>query len=115
MKLAMAIALAPAMAEASILGTWCADGDEPALYIEADSLGLGEHRVCDWAMPHGDTDSHDTKATCRQIYIDDKGNPVVLSETTYDITARLTDPDHLSARFDDGTTQFRFDYTRCDG
>ena len=115
MKLAVAIAFVPALADASMLGTWCAEGDEPALYIEADSLGLGEHRVCDWAMPEGAPDSHDTKTTCRQIYIDDNGTPVVIGETTYDVKARLTDPDHLSASFDDGTTQFSFEYTRCDG
>lgn len=111
---ALIASLLPAMADASIVGTWCGDGDGSMLFIEATGMGIGEHRVCDYATRPDDAAMHKTKITCRQIYIDDNNQPVVISETTYDFLAKLTGKNRLHAEFNDGTKLFQHDYTRCD-
>lgn len=118
MKLAAALAALPMMAEASIIGTWCGTANGAAIYIEATGMGIGEHRVCDYTTPPGAADEFADTITCRQIYLDDKGDPIVINETTYDFSARRLDATRLRAGFSnasDGSAPFTHDYTRCDG
>ena len=109
----IALICVPMAAQASLIGTWCNDVGDPALYLEADSMGIGEHRVCDWADLPGVANSIDTQITCRQIYFDGE-TAVVIDETDYEFTAKLNGPDRMHARFDDGSELFSYDYTRCD-
>ena len=117
MKLAVIIALAcsPAAAQTSLIGTWCSEAGDQALFIAADSMGIGDHRVCDWANAPTDSPDHETRIACRQIYFDDSDEPVVIGLSEYQFTANLNGPYHMRASFDDGSARFSYDYTRCDG
>lgn len=74
--LAAAVA-GPAIAgDSPLLGEWCADGPEgdSVYYIEAGSLGVHEHTMCDWRDPPTGANLK-TVIDCRNIYLN--GDQVV--------------------------------------
>ena len=103
---------AQAQASGPLYGAWCNDVGDPALYIEADGLGFGEHRLCSWGKAPGGGAQHQTKVHCRQMS-SGGANPVLIAEKSYDFSAVLISPGVLKARIGDGATLMTFTYSPC--
>ena len=110
--LTASLALAwPAVGVASELdGEWCHPDWGSALFWEERSLGLGEHRICDWGDPPAGRTSLTTPIHCRSVYLD--GDEVVeIDHKTHQFHAELHDNATLRVQFDD---EDPVDMTRCD-
>lgn len=103
---------AAAQGKGPLYGDWCNDLGDPALYIEADGLGIGEHRLCTWDKAPGSGAQHQTRVQCRQMT--SKGSsPVMIAEKTYDFSAVIISPGVLKARIGDWATVLTFTYSPC--
>ena len=51
-------------------GEWCSEDWGQVMFWDRDALGIGEHRICEWAeKPEELVLSHATRTSCAQIYI----------------------------------------------
>lgn len=69
-------------AAAPLLGERCDPEGGGVLYVEADSIGLGEHRVCGYAEPPGDDARLVTTIDCVEYRFLD-GEPIAVNPATY--------------------------------
>lgn len=116
MNLPLAIAfisIAGAANAGAILGIWCNEVSDPALFIEKDSFGIGDHRVCDWDIKPDGGNFHQTNISCRQIYFYE-GEAVVIGEEDYNIALNLGEDDRLVAAFKNEDVDFSYTYNRCE-
>lgn len=101
-----------AQGQGPLYGDWCNDLGDPVLYIEADGLGIGEHRLCRWDKVPGHGAQHQTRVHCQQMS-SGGSNPVMISEKSYDFSAVIISPGVLKARIGDGATVMTFTYSPC--
>ena len=107
----LAVSSLPAAGAATGLdGEWCQPDWGTALFWEDRSLGLGEHRICDWDEPPAGRTDISTMIHCRQIYLN--GDQVVETDhKTHRFRATAQGDDRLQIQFDDDAP---VTLTRCD-
>lgn len=97
-------------AAAGLDGAWCHPDWGAALFWEERSLGLGEHRICDWDEPPAGRTALTTTIHCRSIYLN--GDEVVeMDHETHQFRATLRAENLLQVQFD---ADDPVDMTRCD-
>ncbi len=86
---AMVLTTSTAEAKGPMEGEWCSQDWGMVMIWERDALGIGEHRICDWAQkPDELILSHATQIKCEQVYI--SGDEVHRTDAgTYDFTAEM--------------------------
>ena len=96
-------------ADLEINGAWCHPDWGAALFWEERSLGLGEHRMCDWEEPPAGRTAFTTDIHCRTVYLN--GDEVVeLDHKTHRFRAAHLADDRLQVQFDDDAP---VEMTRC--
>ncbi len=101
-RLALLLALlpAPALAEGPLIGTWCHPEHGGMLFVEAETLGLGEHQVCDYADKPGEATMLETYVDCVEWRILD-GEPVAVGDSAHKLFLERLEGGLILFRLDD--------------
>ena len=111
----MILAICPTLAvaqEPSIFGEWCNDEGDPVWYVEAEGVGIGEHRICDWVEPPVRADTHTSVLRCRNVTLYE-GEVVEFARQEFLMEFTATGPDRMRVTGDDGAAPFDYSFERC--
>lgn len=99
--LAIAAVFVPFSSVASpLLGEWCSPEYGAVLYVEPDSLGIGENGICDYADPPGAASMVSTQIDCVNMYYNED-QVIAANPRSHALFLEILEEDKLLMRLDE--------------